>query len=248
MTPVPASTQRHFSHTPTPRDYRPGGSINVGDFERFLSVLGGAGLALYGLSRRGPGGILAAVAGGSLVFRGVTGHCALLSRLGISTAGPHGPSTSVPAGRGFKVEESVVIDRPAEELYRHWRQLANLPHIMRHLEHVEDQGGRRSHWVACGPMGKRVEWDAEIITDRPGEVISWGSLPGSEVDNAGSVHFTPLGDGRRTEVRVVLKYDPPAGCLGAGVARLFGEEPGQQIAADLRRFKQQMEAGAAAAR
>ena len=62
-----------------------------------------------------------------------------------------------------------------------------------------------------------------------------------EVDNAGSVHFTPAGQG--TEVRVLLRYDPPAGALGAAVAKLFGEEPSQQVAEDLRRLKQVMEAG-----
>jgi uncharacterized membrane protein len=55
------------------------------------------------------------------------------------------------------------------------------------------------------------------------------------------VHFNSLGDGA-TEVRVVLSYQPPAGKLGAVVAKLLGEEPSTQVDDDLRRFKQVMEA------
>ena len=46
-------------------------------------------------------------------------------------------------------------------------------------------------------------------------------------------------------MRVVLKYDPPAGRIGATLARLLGQAPEQQIREDLRRFKQMMEAGEA---
>ncbi len=88
-----------------------------------------------------------------------------------------------------------------------------------------------------------VEWDAEIINEKENEMIAWRSLEGADVDNAGSVHFEKAPNGRGTVVKVSLKYDPPAGVIGAAVAKLFGEEPSQQIQEDLRRFKQLMEAG-----
>ncbi|HYC31071.1 MAG TPA: SRPBCC family protein, partial [Gemmatimonadales bacterium] len=110
-----------------------------------------------------------------------------------------------------------------------------------HLESVRVMDERRSHWVAKGPAGSRIEWDAEIHNELPNELIAWRSLPGAEVDHAGSVHFEPSAAGG-TEVRVILRYDPPGGKAGAAVARLFGEEPSQQVAEDLRRFKQVMEA------
>jgi uncharacterized membrane protein len=114
---------------------------------------------------------------------------------------------------------------------------------MNHLESVRVCDEKRSHWVAKGPLGVRVEWDAEIITERPNELIGWRSLPGSEVDTAGSVHFTPAPGGRGTEVRVVLKYDPPGGKVGATLAKLFGRSGSQEIQEDLRHFKEIMEAG-----
>jgi len=92
-------------------------------------------------------------------------------------------------------------------------------------------------------MGIRAHWDAEIINEKENELIAWRSLEGSAVDTAGSVHFALAPDGRGTEVRVILKYDPPAGKVGAAVAGLFGEAPEQQIQEDLRCFKQMMEAG-----
>jgi uncharacterized membrane protein len=174
----------------------------------------------------------------------MTGHCNLFEALGLDTAQrPRGPATSVPAGQGIKVERSFTINCPAAELYRYWRNFENLPRFMSHLESVKVLSEKRSHWVARGPLGARLEWDAELINERPNELIAWRSLEGSEVDTAGSVHFTEAPGRRGTELRVILKYDPPGGKLGAGIARLFGEAPKQQIQEDLRRFKQVMETG-----
>ena len=129
------------------------------------------------------------------------------------------------------------------EVYRFWRNFENLPRFMDHLESVAVIDEDRSHWVAKAPAGTKVEWDAVIHNEIEDELIAWRSLPGSEVNNAGSVHFEPTADGRGTEVRVILSYDPPAGKVGAAVAKLLGEEPSQQVEEDLRRFKQVMDAG-----
>jgi uncharacterized membrane protein len=155
------------------------------------------------------------------------------------------PVASVPRGEGIKVEKSVVVNRPVREVYRFWRNFENLPRFMDHLEGVTVIDETRSHWIAKAPAGAKVEWDAVIHNEIEDELIAWRSLPGSDVSNAGSVHFTPLGDGSQTEVRVVLSYDPPAGKVGAAVAKLLGEEPSKQVEDDLRRFKQVMEAAEA---
>jgi uncharacterized membrane protein len=225
-----------------PQESRPS-RTNVGDLERWASLVGGGALALYGLTRGSLAGLGLAAVGGGLVYRGATGHCPVYHALGVSTAERHGPQVSVPAGRGFKAEKSVTINRPAEELYRFWRNFENLPRIMSYLQEVRVTGPNRSHWVAKGPLGTSPEWDAEVITERPNELIGWRSLPGSEVDTAGSVHFTPAPGGRGTEVRVSLKYDPPGGKLGAAFAKLFRRSPAAEVQEDLRRFKEMMEAG-----
>ncbi len=136
----------------------------------------------------------------------------------------------------------TVNDRP-DAVYSAWRDFECLPRFMDHLESVSVTGHRRSHWVAHGPVGTTVEWDAEITEDVPGERISWRSLEGASVDNAGWVHFRPAPGDQGTEVHLELEYSPPGGALGSVVAKLFGEEPNQQVSDDLRRFKQILETG-----
>lgn len=139
--------------------------------------------------------------------------------------------------------QAITIDRPASELYTYWHDFQNLPRFMNHLEAVQVTGPTQSHWKAKAPAGQSVEWDAEVVEDRPNEFIAWRSLEGADVANAGSVQFQPAAGGRGTVVRVAMKYDPPGGTIGAAIAKLFGEEPKQQIWEDLHRLKQVMETG-----
>jgi uncharacterized membrane protein len=220
--------------------------VNVGRRERWISAVAAAAVAAYGLRRRRGRQVLLPIAG-ALIGRAVSGRCAVNRMLGRNTAwddAPSGPVSSVRRGEGVRVDESIVLNRPRWEVYRFWRNFENLPRFMDHLEDVAVLDERRSHWTAKGPAGSRVEWDAEIHNEIPNELIAWRSLEGSEVDNAGSVRFMPTENGD-TEVRVVLRYDPPAGKLGAAVAHLFGEDPSRQVADDLRRLKQVVEVGEA---
>jgi uncharacterized membrane protein len=143
----------------------------------------------------------------------------------------------------MQAKSAVTVKRPVEEVYRFWRDLTNLPSFMVHLKAVEATGDGRTHWTANAPAGRTVEWDAEVVEDQPNRRIAWRSLEGSQVANSGSVSFTPAPGGAGTEVRVELGYDPPGGTLGKVVAKLFGEEPQQQVTDDLRRLKQVLETG-----
>jgi uncharacterized membrane protein len=187
-----------------------------------------------------------ALAGGSLLHRGVTGNCMAYGALGINTArNDDGSPVRIGAGRGVKITQSVTVLKEPAELYTFWRNFRNLPRVMRHLQSVEITSDNQSHWVASAPFGKTVEWDAEIYTERENELIGWRSLAGSQVDTVGSVQFRKAPGGRGTEVTVTLKYDPPAGKLGAAIVAMFGESADHQVKEDLRRFKQIMEAGEA---
>ena len=222
------------------------GAPNVGTLERLLSAAAGVALIGYSYQRNRLRSVLVPL-GTGLVARAVTGNCPVSRALGRNSAGrmaARSPVASVQRGKGIKVEQSVIIDRPAAELYAWWRDFENLPRFMRHVESVTSTGTGRSHWVVKGPAGSQIEWDAEIHNEIEPELIAWRSLPGSEVNNAGSVHFRPIAGGTRTLVRVVLSYEPPAGRLGAAVARLLGEEPSRQVREDLRRFKEVMETSA----
>ena len=138
------------------------------------------------------------------------------------------------------VEDAITIHRPIDEVYTYWRNFENLPQFMRHLDDVRTFDSTRSRWVAVGPLGVRVSWDAEIINDIPSTLISWKSSGDSEVATAGSVRFKAIGE-KATEIIVRLQYDPPAGKMGGTFAWLLGDDPQRQIAEDLRRFKQILE-------
>jgi uncharacterized membrane protein len=182
------------------------------------------------------------LAGADLIRRGVTGHCYFYQVLGVATAAHKNGNAAIPYRLGIRVDEAVTIHRTPQDLYSFWRNFENLPRFMKHLLSVSSHGNR-SRWVAQAPGDMQVEWEAEIISDVPNEMISWRSLPGSQIDTAGSVHFIAAPGDRGTEVKVELQYRPPGGILSALVARLFGEEPAQQVREDLRHFKQLMEAG-----
>jgi uncharacterized membrane protein len=157
----------------------------------------------------------------------------LIAAVRSSTSGATGPLRTV---------STVTVNRPAQEVYRSWRDLQQLPEFMAHLESVEPTDGDRWHWVARAPGGKRVEWDAEITEDRPGRFLAWRSING-RVRNTGSVHFEPAPGDRGTEVTVEIAYNPPSGRAAALAASLLGEAPEQQVRDDLRRFKQILETG-----
>jgi uncharacterized membrane protein len=141
------------------------------------------------------------------------------------------------------VKAVVTIRRAPDEVYGFFRELSNLPLFMKHLESVEEQDERISHWVVRGPAGSTFEWDAEIVKERPGEMLSWRSLAGGDIKADGVVRFTLAPGGRGTEVHAKIRYRAPGGRLGAAIAKLFGREPGQQALGDLQRLKQVLETG-----
>ena len=146
------------------------------------------------------------------------------------------------AGGPIRIVKAITVNRTPDEVYGAWRDFEQLPRFMTHLESVAVTGERTSRWKARAPGGS-VEWDAEIVDDRPGELIAWRSLPGAEVPSSGSVRFAPAPGDRGTEALVELEYTPPAGKAGELVAKLLGKEPATQLADDLRRFKQILETG-----
>jgi uncharacterized membrane protein len=199
-------------------------------------------LAAYAIARSRWDSLIAGAAGAALVWRGYTGRCQCYAAFGINTT-EHNAATAVPAQHGVKIEKTIKINRSPEELYRFWRNLENLPQVMGHLKRVEPIDSQRSHWVAIGPFGNKVEWDAEIINERLDDLIAWRSLDGGQIDTAGSVHFNRTADGG-TELTLSMKYNPPAGRLGAHIADWLGYGLEHKLDDDLRRFKLTMESAA----
>jgi uncharacterized membrane protein len=242
------------SHSQDWREERAGAPHgNVGQTERFASGLIGGGLLFRSVTRpMSPLSGIAALAGIALVYRALTGYCPAYHAMGVSTQDKSDTSSlgrrKVHTTRALKIEESVEIDLPAQELYAFWRKLDNLPTVMSQVRSVEILTDRKSHWVVNTlPGSPTIEWDAEIINDVKNELIGWKTLQVSSVDHAGSVQFHAIAKGR-TKVTVSLQYDPPAGPIGAAIAAIFGQAPGRKIASDLERFKQTMESQAPASK
>jgi uncharacterized membrane protein len=229
----PSSSPAEHQERSVERQERPMARTNVGDAERWLSVIGGGALLVHGL-RRSFGSLLLAVGGGMLIYRGVTGHCAAYQSFGLNTAQHE--------GEGVVVEADVTVNKPVAEVYRFYRNLENHPRFVTHLQSVQTIDGKRSHWVAKGPLQKSVEWDAEITEERENDVLSWRSLPGADVNNAGTVRFRELPGERGTAVYVSLEYHPPGGMVGSALGKLFNTITTQRLKDDLRHFKQLLEA------
>lgn len=199
---------------------------------RLAALVGGAALITIAARDRSWRGVGLALAGAPLVWRGATGSWPVHR-----TATEHTAEAAVPA----PITASLTIGRPRQELYDFWRQLENLPQFMRHLDSVTKLDDRRSHWVGKSPVG-RIEWDAEIINEREGYSLSWASLPGSRIHNAGTVSFEDDPAGRGTVVRVEMEASP-GNSLGRAVGRVLSSVTERQVHEDLRRFKNLMEAG-----
>ena len=215
---------------------------SLSQLQSWAALGAGAALLVYGARRRSLAGLGLTIAGTPFLYRGIKGRWPELAN---RTEGRHdGDETRayLAGDRGIHVREAVQLEKPVAEVFRFWRRLENLPRFMEHLESVTEGVDGRSHWIARGPGGVRVQWDAEIINESENQVIGWRSLPGSDVVSAGSVNFGSI-RGDSTRVTVHLQYEAPAGRAGALAATLLGRSPSQMIREDLRRFKQLLEAG-----
>jgi len=192
------------------------------DIARWGAMLGGGALAFLGLSRKSKAGIALAAAGGLIAYRGAT------------LDGQQ---------QEFHAESSFAINCSPEQAYQFWRNFENLPRFMRNLESVRVTDDRHSEWNAMGRFGMRIHWSAEIVDEKENEWIVWRSLPGSDMDCRGSVHFRPAAAGRGTIVTAAMQYSPPAGAVGKALATMVGKDPEFMLREDLRRFKALMEAG-----
>jgi uncharacterized membrane protein len=200
---------------------------------RFVAGLSGVGLVAWGLSRRGVVGTALSVTGLLVTLRGLTNL--QLKRL-----------TGVGAGRlAIELHKDITVRAPVEEVFAFWRAMENFPRFMSYVEEVRTGAEGRSHWKVKGPAGSHLTWDAVITRLVPNQVLAWKSVEGSQVGNAGIIHFEPADDGRATRLDIRLSYNPPAGALGHAFAKLLGTYPKKQLDEDLLRFKSLMETGKA---
>lgn len=209
--------------------------VNLKWPERYTSIIGGMKLGLSGFKNLFSSPLSSVVklgAGGYLLSRGITGHCELYKRMGKFSTNPV----------NINIRSSFTVNKPRHKVYDFWRKLDNLPLFMKHLESVETIDSTYSHWVLKLPTGvATVSWHAEIVKDEPNEMIGWSSLPDSMINNAGKVRFQDTLDGTGTIVDIVISYQPPAGGVGTGVAKLLNPVFKRMVDQDVQNFKQYMD-------
>lgn len=214
----------------------PGLSINVGTVERILMVAAGSYLlykALSGNKKR----VGQSITAGTMLFRGVSGYCPMYDAI---------EKTGKLKSSNVNIRTSVTIDKPVDVVYDYWRNLENLPKFMSHLKNVDELDQITSEWTATGPAGiGQVSWRAHILMDEPGEMLSWSSLPGSTIDNAGKVVFKEIGD-NRTEIDVTISYHAPLGVAGEAAAKLLNPMFKSMVTKDIESLKELLETGAPA--
>ena len=200
--------------------------------ERVLSVLGGSFLLYAAAGRRS--GLLVTLAGGYLLYRGLSGECPVQDIA----------ESLIRKQMNVNIRTSLKVGRPVGEVFAFWRKLENLPHFMKHLESVEVVSNKTSLWKATLPGVGTVSWHAEIVNEKANEVLGWQSVEGASVYNAGKVIFKSAGNGG-TELDITISYKPPMGSVGESVARSFTPAFEQTIREDIAQFKQVMEDGVA---
>jgi uncharacterized membrane protein len=214
------------------------GHINVSNFERAASAAIGGFLIFNSLGKifRSPFRSISRIgAGSALLYRGLSGYCPVYQQMNIDGS----KASSV------NMLTTFTVNKPREEVYRFWRKLDNLPLFMKHLVSVTSIDDKRSHWEAKIPEGNPIhlKWDAEIMKDDEGRLLSWRSLPGSTIDNAGKVEFRDALGGQGTELKVMITYRPPAGNIGSGIAKLLNPLFEKVIREDVNNFKSFIDAG-----
>ena len=218
---------------------------NLGENERIVSVFGGGAAILFAMLRPSKASLPLTLGGGYLMYRGMLGRDPFYKKIGVRRV-------SAPGGKtGILVKDAITVNRPVEEVYDFWRDFTNFPSFMHNIKSISNLepeelpgGGRpRSRWVAEGPMGIPVTWDAEISQEMVNEHIAWRSLPNSEIHHSGFVTFAPGPGNNQTKVIVEFKYYPPGGFPSAALLAIFDGDPSMQVHNDLRRFKEILETG-----
>jgi uncharacterized membrane protein len=220
--------------------------VNLSPAERGVSISLGSALLAFAFSQRRAGtGAALGLLGAYVAFRGISGHCALYEALDLAAdeIEPEDDRLSVRRHRDASVEAVLTIARDVDEVYSFWRRLENLPRFLYGVHSVTALDDTRSRWEAHVPDVGLVSWEAEILEDRPGELIAWRSLRGSEVHHSGAVSLRPAPGGRGTEVRLSMEPFSRGGRVSRWLARLVGWGTDRAVAEDLHRLKQVLEAG-----
>lgn len=194
--------------------------------ERAVAAGGGAFLTMVGMAKGGFSGFLMSTIGGALALTGFTGVNP------IYTEEKHKGNKAI-------IRQSVLVFKDRETVYNYWRNLQNLPKVMKHVKKIDEHDEVYSRWHV-ELSGIKAQWDAEIVYDVENWRISWNSLPESKIQNIGKVEFEDTGDGY-TLVNVLISYKPSVGAVGTKIASALKPVFEQQVREDIMKWKDVIE-------
>lgn len=210
----------------------PGLRVNISTAERVVMLAAGSFFLYRALKKNDANKAAEGIAAGTMLFRGISGYCPAYDLI---------ESTDTLQPDNILISTSMTVDKSAEEVYEAWSKLENLPLFMEHLQSVEKIDEYKSHWTAKVPGGLgTISWDAEILMDEPGKLLSWHSLPGATIHNSGKVKFNERGDGL-TDIEVTISYRAPLGKAGEIGGKLLTPVFERILASDIESFKEYIE-------
>jgi uncharacterized membrane protein len=207
-------------------------AVNIGDPERILSALAGS-LLIYATAKKHAVNTLLLMGGGYLLYRAVSGHCAVYDAMSGRAGGAHGGD--------LKVRTHVVVSRPRPEVYAFWRRLENWPLFMHHLDHIDELDERTSAWRLKMPGGMGdIRWEARIVRDEKDTELSWNSVEGAVIRNTGKINFSDT-PGKGTRIDVMIVYGIPAGPIGERMAGLLTPAFRRRVEGDIHQYREYVE-------
>lgn len=210
-------------------------AVDAAAIARTACILLGGVVAIEGVRRRSPVGLLTALAGAELIRQGIRGRGAFLRAMGVSR------EERVP--EVIELTRTLTVGRSPDDLYALWRNPETLPRLLEGMGTVTVLDDTESNWRLNGPLGLQLAWRTRLIEDRPGELIAWMSQPGAWIPHAASIRFHPAPRDRGTEVVLRVRIVPPGLLLGSPLEGRLRIVPGLLLQKILRQFKSLAETG-----
>lgn len=135
-----------------------------------------------------------------------------------------------------QITRSLIVKASVDDVFKLWSSFENFPHFMKNLKAVKKTSDKTSEWTLTGPLGASIKWTAEMTRLEPNKRIGWSTKDNAgTLTTSGQVTFNSLPQDR-TEITVIMQYQPAAGKAGEVVAKLLAD-PEKMLEEDLRNFK-----------
>ncbi|GAA5520907.1 SRPBCC family protein [Aliifodinibius salicampi] len=135
--------------------------------------------------------------------------------------------------------ERIDVDLPLAKVYEYLSDPTYFPHFFERIDHVNKVNSQTFEF-ATQMGGKDYQWTTNIIDNLRNTRFAWITINGN-LNQTGTIRFTPLDNGERTRVDFSLDYRTFFGEPEEELAEFIQALPAQ-MKKDLQRFKEEAEA------